>query len=224
LTNYNTTTVSGKIAPIAIAALDFDRIPHESVKAYLQRQAQNGVNTLQDLRTTCYQPAQAHLYGHHAKSYQVERPLEAVWQAYRQMNALLDWNGQMVSLGMIYNKRTDTILYPDEEEADLEEGQIAFINMRLICGLLSRATAHEVTAIDEEQKVLTFCYIEAGKSMAQGSQRIDFASTGEGHTIVTHQSFYKSDSALLNRIYPFFHEQVIDDFHHNIQQKLFRKA
>jgi len=215
--------VSGKLAPTTIAAIEFNRIPHESIKAYLHRQAQNGATTLQQLRTTCYQQKEAHLYGHHAKSYQVERPLEVVWAIYRQMNPLLDWNGRMVSLGMLYNKKTDEVKYPDEEEATLEVGQIAFINMKLICGLLSRATAHEITAIDEEQKVMRFCYIDGGKATAQGSQQIDFAATAEGHTIVTHQSFYKSDSALLNRIYPFFHEQVIDDFHQNVQQKLFRR-
>jgi len=215
--------VSGKIAPTTIAAIEFERIPHDTVRAYLQRQAQNGATTLQDLRTTCYQQKEAHLYGHHAKSYQVERPLETVWAAYRQMNPLLDWNGRMVSLGMLYNRNMDAVLYPDEEEAKLEVGQIAFINMKLICGLLSRATAHEITAIDDEQKVLQFCYIDGGKGMAEGSQQIDFAATAEDQTIVTHQTFYKSDSAMLNRIYPFFHEQLIDDFHQNVQQKLFRR-
>lgn len=200
--------------------LDFSRIPQKAVKNYLRKHQAAGAKSFQDLRTTCYQEKEADKYMQHVKSYLVRQNIEVVWKAYRQMNPLKDWNGRLLSLGMLYNRNSDQVFYCDQSRTELETRQIVFVNLKLLGSLFQRGTAHEVMKIDDQRKIMYFCYLAAGEMMAKGSQQIELTVTPDNYTLVTHRTFYASSSKILKLIYPFFHERMIDDFHRNVQAKI----
>ncbi|MEZ4923058.1 MAG: hypothetical protein R2780_07820 [Crocinitomicaceae bacterium] len=75
----------------------------------------------------------------------------------------------------------------------------------------------EITRIDHEKHEIEFCYDK--QNITKGKQLITFTNIG-GITVVNHETYYKSDSKLRDKIYPKFHNLCIDEFHSSVHASL----
>lgn len=144
--------------------------------------------------------------------------LPNVWDCYRHVNPSKTWNKQSIRLGLLISKRSNTAIYTSNSSfPDLDTGQVYFLKLKLIKGLLNIPVAFEITNIDFESQLFEFSYIENNKS--RGKQSIQFFENGEGHTRIVHRSYFKSQSQLRdNLLYPYFHKKFIKEFHRNMKQ------
>jgi hypothetical protein len=125
----------------------------------------------------------------------------------------------MVRFGLQYSRNQNTFSYPDNTQyKGIEAGQILILNLRLLNGLFNLAVGHEIKEVNDVQHFIRICYLENGAS--RGSQFIRLSVTDNG-TQVTHETFYKSNSWIRDKIfYPSLHEKAISEFHGTVKRKL----
>lgn len=199
-------------------SIDFQRIRQEKVRKLLR---DNGLNTLPDLarlRSLCYRAEDGKRYYKHLKSFQIEAPIETVWNIYKTISPEETWNGNMVSFGLMYSRSRNTILYPGDPYQGIEAGQVLFLNLNLFANIVNLAVGHEITAVSDSDKTITICYLQNGAST--GTQLVQVRKKGENQTEVIHETWYRSGSLFRDKIlYPGFHEKGLTEFHLNIKQK-----
>lgn len=144
--------------------------------------------------------------------------LSNVWDCYRHVNPAKTWNKQSIRLGLLISKRSNSATYTSNSSfPDLDTGQVYFLKLKLIKGLLNIPVAFEITNIDFDRQLFEFSYIDNNKS--RGKQTIQFFENGEGHTRIVHRSYFKSQSQFRdNLLYPYFHKKFIKEFHRNMKQ------
>jgi hypothetical protein len=120
---------------------------------------------------------------------------------------------------VLYCKENNELVYHDDQYKGAEVGQIFFVGLRILSGLLKLGVAHVITRIDDVNKSLRICYLEKGKS--EGSQFISLHETPDGFTKVIHDTKYKSDSAFRDRVlYPALHSIAVKEYHQNVKNKI----
>lgn len=157
------------------------------------------------------------------KKFFLKYRLSNVWDCYRHVNPSKTWNKQSIRLGLLISKPSNTATYTSNLSfPNLDTGQVYFLKLKLINGLLNIPVAFEITKIDFERQIFEFSYIENNKS--RGKQTIQFFENGEGHTRIVHRSYFKSNSQFRDKLlYPYFHKKFIKEFHRNMKQ-LVRKS
>jgi len=203
------------------ASIKLDRIQQKTVRNYIRDKGLRVARDFDQLGTTCYKPAERDSYHVHTKSFMVKSDLDTVWETYLTISPHETWRSRMVSFGCMYCKRSKSLTYLKDEYGGLHEGQVIFLNISLVWGMVNIAVAHQVTRIDPAEKYIEFSYIEGGKT--EGSQRLIFQETPEAHTRIIHRTTYrgKTKSYLRERrLYPYLHGKVIATFHRNVAQKV----
>ncbi|MEQ9593654.1 MAG: hypothetical protein RLN86_13705 [Cyclobacteriaceae bacterium] len=198
--------------------IDFTRIKQQKVKDLVRLHQLQEVSDFQKVKYICYSEAEGGYRSHH-KSFIIKASIEKVWEAYQTIHPREAWGGNMISIGLVYCKQSNTIIYPEDSYDGAKEGQILFVHLNLLGGLVQLGVAHAIHKIDSDSKVFTICYVEKGSSV--GSQYISMKETAEGHTLVSHDTKYKSDSTFRDRyLYPTFHEKALTIYHENIKRKV----
>ena len=129
------------------------------------------------------------------------------------------WNGNMLSFGLMVSKDDGQIMYADEEYSAAKVGQVFYINLNILGGIIKLPVAHEIIAIESENKYFELSYIEGRKNI--GKQRIAFSEASDGNTEIVHTTYYKSDSNFRDSyIYPFFHSKAIGEWHKNMADSI----
>ncbi|MCB0703905.1 MAG: hypothetical protein KDC34_01285 [Saprospiraceae bacterium] len=202
----------------SLSEVNYDRIPKKKVCQLIENlQKKDGLHNFTDLHSTCCDNPEE--YHTHYAEYLVEADLETVWQAYNSVSPAKAWNGKMVGFGMLYSSAQNGISYLDDSFSGIEVGQLVFINLKILLGIVNVPVVIEITGIDKEQHMLQFCYADCSKS--EGTQILHFFSTPEGFTRVEHLSYFRSDSKMRDKnLYPFFHTKVLNEFHGNIAKLL----
>jgi hypothetical protein len=101
----------------------------------------------------------------------------------------------------------------------LETGQIFFIEMRVLCGLVKFPVCFMVTQIDESLHAITFSYVSSGSS--KGAQTISLVGNGKGGTKIIHSSIHQTENILRDKtLYPIYHRKAIKEVHRNIKNIL----
>lgn len=203
--------------------IDFDRIRQSQVKNLLRMHGIERVSDLDKLRSICFDPGDALPYFTHAKSFSVAANIDRVWNMYKTIKPEEAWKGDTVGFGLQYSRKEKKVTYPGDPFENIEDGLIIVVHLRLLGGLIRMAVAHEITQVDDGRKEIKICYVEKGASV--GSQWISFAAPNNSTTIVTHHTQYRSASKFRDtRLYPFFHEKAMSEFHHNIIRKILAQA
>ncbi|MFY0600447.1 MAG: hypothetical protein JXR03_12315 [Cyclobacteriaceae bacterium] len=154
-------------------------------------------------------------YLRHFKEYVINAGIDETWDTYVHLHPSKLWQSNMISFGMMYSRKDDSILYRDSEYQKLEEGQIYFINLKIIGSILQIPVMHEMNVVDHSEKIIQSCYLKGGKS--EGSQWIRLTPIGENKTLASHETLYKGDSKIRDKyLYPYFHTRAINQFHSNI--------
>ena len=201
-----------------LGAIDFNRIKQEKVRQLLQS---NGLFSLQDLsklKSFCYDAADGNRYHKHIKAFSIRADIETVWNGYKIISPQETRKGNMVSFGFMYSRKQNEIMYPDDTYKGIEAGQIIFLNLNLLANIVNLAVGHEITGVDESNKVIKICYLQNGAST--GTQLIQLKESKNG-TEVIHETWYRSGSLLRDKLlYPGFHERGVREFHENVKRKV----
>jgi hypothetical protein len=202
--------------------INFSRIKQRKIIQLVREHKLEVVNDFFRLNSLCYDLSDDASYRTHSKTFLVKDDIERVWEHYKTISPEEAWNSSMLSFGLLYSKKRHELLYSGDEYGGIEEGQIIFINIRLLGGVLNIAVAHHISEVNEAEKSIRICYLEKGAS--EGSQWIRFMKTEEGFTHVTHETRYKGKSQFRDaNLYPVLHEKAIMQFHQNVERGLLKQ-
>lgn len=149
------------------------------------------------------------------KTYHLKAGIEDVWYHYRYAPQTEIWDLSKITFGVIYTKENHEFIYGDGELYGLEEGNIYFMNLKVLRGIINLPVAFEITSVDPQSKTIEFSYLEGGK--ARGLQKIQLRELEDGSTSLIHSSCVKSASSLRDKyLYPYFHNKLLNEFHSNM--------
>jgi len=201
--------------------IDLDRINSKQIISFIHNNGLYLLKDFADLESFSRSHPDFKDFHHHNKTFYIQQPIEEVWDAYKNIPPKFAWCGGMFKFGLQYCRKLNMLTYKDDEYKGAAVGQIVLIRVKVLGGLGMIAVGHEITAVDNEERMLETCYLLKGKSL--GSQQIRLKATKEGFTEITHHTIYKSSSRFRDTIlYPFLHTKAIKAFHANIRNHLTR--
>ncbi len=199
--------------------IKFDQILPKKVRSLLKKEQLETKADFKKMQASCYDELTQAGYWNHVSTLQLEEPVETVWETYQALSPKELGGGKIISFGLSYSRKHNKIIYPDDECGRIEEGQIIISGLRYLGGFVKLAVAQEITAIDETDRVITFCYMQNGKTL--GSQHIRFQESSDGGTEIVHETFYRSKSKFRDKkLYPGLHEKTIIEMHKNVLRKI----
>jgi len=204
--------------PIPIDSVDYSRITHKKVRKLILKQKQFGVRTFDDISPVCYSDGDSVNYNFYQKTQLIKQDISVVWNNLVKQQLNDEFDGRIVSLGLLYSKSKNNIGYKNEAKTGIEVGQILFFNLRMLRGIKNLAVALEVTKVDNELKTVEYCYVDHGNT--KGTQQVSLKPTPEGYTEITQMTRYKCNSKFrASRLYAFFHERIVKEFFSAIKFK-----
>lgn len=206
-------------AQLSLDKLDYTRIPQKKIIHFIEDQKKCGHKHFTDFVPKCIMEQDSFPFSKVTTSYIIHGKPDEVWNEYLKIKPSQAYSGRIVGFGFLYSKDEDKITYKEDGYDKMKVGQLFFFNVKLLGGIRNLGVADEVTAIDENRKIIRFCYIENGKT--EGTQEIQIKYTSEGYTQITHDTRYRSKSRFRdNLLYPFFHKRTIDEYHDNIRSRI----
>lgn len=203
--------------------VNFDKIQQKKIRDYIQDRGLSSKADFDTLSATSYKPAEKDTYLVHCKKFAVDADVKKVWTTYLTIPPRDTWKGKMVSFGCMYSKNNGQLTYLNDAYEGLKEGQILFLNIGLLWGMVNIAVAHQITRVNLAEKYIEFSYIEGGET--EGSQRLLYHSNEDGTTTVTHRTTYRGKTRSFIRekvLYPFLHGRVIAAFHRNVRREILK--
>jgi len=199
--------------------IDFSRIHNKEVESFIHDNNLLQLSDFADLESYSRHNPEIQGFHHHSKTFTIQKPLNEVWDAYKNIHPKLAWNGKMLKFGLQYCRKKNEISYMDDEYAGASAGQIVLICVKVLNGLAKVAVGHEITGVNEKEKTIETSYLLKGKSL--GCQQIQLKQCPKGFTEIKHHTLYKSGNWFRDKfIYPFFHTKAIKEFHSNIRRHL----
>jgi len=203
-----------------IDSVDLAKVLQKRKKKFVNNNYLKGIISFTDLFPKCYEEKDSSEYTVQNDIYFIEKDINTVWSQYKNIGLEQSFGGHLVKFGFLYSKPNNKLVYlKDEEYSGLQEGQVLFIRLDLLKGIKKLVVAYEVTKVDDENKIIQFCYMNNG--ISEGSQQIMLSETDTGNTKITHRTFFKSKSKFRDRrIYPGFHTRVVSELHQNLINSL----
>jgi hypothetical protein len=199
--------------------IDITRIQSKKVVSFIHDNKLYGLKDFAALKSFSPKHPDFDNFYHHSKYFYIQKPVEGVWEAYKNILPKDAWSRHMFEYGLQYNRKQNTFTYADDIYTGAEVGQILLICVKVLGGMIKVAVGHEITKVDNEERILETCYLHKGKAM--GSQQMRFKATKDGGTEINHHSIYKSKSYFRDKVlYPFLHTKAINAFHANIINQL----
>lgn len=206
-------------AQTRLSDTDTSRIKQKSIRNFLKSQMDGGIVYFEDFRPSVDAQTDTRTFDSNIHHFQLQQTPEAAWNTYLTAHPAMVWQGKIVSCGLIYSPVSKRIIFPDDIYPGLETGQIFFIEMQILCGLVKFPVCFMVTKIDESEHAITFSYVSSGPS--KGAQTIRLTDDGKGGTKIIHSSIHQTENILRDKtLYPIYHRKAIKEVHKNIQNIL----
>lgn len=173
---------------------------------------------LRDFKTSLSASDNLAGYFVHEKTYTVNASLDDVWAIYSGVAPKTMWSGPKNKFKMAYSKPKSTGFYKNEEDIPSPtEGMVYELKLKIL-KLIKVPVSFEITKLSADEKIIEFTYGMENKS--HGKQIITFTDLG-GATMINHTSYFRSGNGLRDKkLYPYFHEKCIDEFHKNMSKQL----
>lgn len=200
--------------------INLKQIPQRKVRKYIKSRAFDKIHDFSSLHSSWKKENNLSDFNFNKKIFYFKYKLGNVWECYIHANPVKTWNKQSVRFGLLISKYQNSITYRNTMNVPgIDTGQIFFLDLKILKGIFNIPVAFEVTNIDYGKQLIEFGYLENNKSL--GKQTIQFTSNGDTGTRIIHCSYFKSGSALRDKIlYPFFHKKFINSFHRNMKHQL----
>ena len=201
--------------------IDLSKIPYKEVRDLVISQKKSNVECIKDIKSSCSNDFNCSEYYRQIRNYKVDKSLNTVWQNYNGSETQKVYNSKKLALGLMLCKKNvnDRILYPNSNFGKLDTGQVIYLKLKFLKGILKMAVAFEINKIDTLNKTIEFSYVKGGKS--RGKQILEFRECEKNKTSIIHTTFYKSSSKIRDLVfYPFFHSKVTREFHNNFKKIL----
>lgn len=213
LTAFNTQ------AQTRLSDIDTSCIKQKSICNFLKSQMDSGVVNFEDFKPSVDAQTDTSQFDSNIHFFRLRQAQAAAWNAYLTSHPAKVWQGKIVSCGLIYSPISKRVIFPDDKSPGLEPGQIFFIEMRVLCGLVKFPVCFMVTQIDESHHAITFSYVSSG--LSKGSQTIRLTDDGKGGTKIIHSSIHQTENILRDKtLYPIYHRKAIKEVHKNIRNIL----
>ena len=207
----------------SISAVDMSRIKQPKIKSFILGHQHNKIEYFSDLTASVNQHVDVSDFMDFEKSYIIKEKSNVVWDSYKYADQTDIWDIHRVSVGLMFCRDTQSIIYADQSLYGLSEGQIYYLNLKVLNGFYNLPVAFEIINVDPDKKLIEFSYLKGGK--AKGKQSIQLVETEEGYTKIIHRSCVQSNSKIRDKyIYPFFHNKIINEFHSNMKKVIARSA
>lgn len=203
-------------AQLPLSSVDFNRIPQKKVRNLVRQQHCEGIVFFSDIKSTCYSERDSISYSFQRSSHTIKEKIQNVWIRLKSLKPKDEYNGKIVSFGFLYSNKLNRIFYIDDDYKEIEEGEIIYLNLKLLGGVKNLAVAIEVTKVDDINKTIQFCYIENG--MSEGTQQIKLTENDDGNTEISQETRYRNRSKFREKkLYPIFHHQAVSELHTNLK-------
>jgi hypothetical protein len=203
-------------AQLPLTSVNLDRIHQKKIRELVQHQNLSGNACFSDLKPSCYNEQDSLKYSIQRTSNVIREVIQKVWNKLKVLKPKDEYDGKMLSFGFLYSKRLNQLFYPDDDYKEIEEGEIYYLNLKLLGGIKNIGVALEVTKVDEANKTIQFCYLNNG--MSEGTQEVKLTGTREGNTIITQETRYRNRSKFREKkLYPIFHQKAVNELHNNIR-------
>tara|TARA_B110000046_G_scaffold57595_2_gene64347 strand:+ start:23336 stop:23965 length:630 start_codon:yes stop_codon:yes gene_type:complete len=196
--------------------ITLEKIPHKRIRSFIKGQLNNDVQSVKDLEVSFRHGDSMKEFNKHERSYVTDSNIEDVWKYYMQTGPNKVFKDKLVSFALMLSKQNENeVLYKEGAFTKAEIGQVYFMNLSILRGLIQIAVSYEIIEIDPAKKIIDFAYIKGGKSV--GIQRISFSEVKVNRTQIKHTTHYKSNSKFRDRyMYPYFHTKVLEEYHMNM--------
>ncbi|MDC1221050.1 hypothetical protein N8Z47_00115 [Salibacteraceae bacterium] len=213
-------TSQGSYAQMSFSEIHLSEIPYPKVRSYIDNQKRNSnFESLSELKPSCENKKDYNGFCTYKRRYKVKGDIQKVWETYLNASPTDSWKTRKSAVGLVYNRKSDSIVYSNDSNAKSQIGQVLFLDLRLLKGFYHLATAVEITDIQSETSTIEISYVESGVN--EGKQWIIMNADDNGNTIITHTSSIKSNSRFRDKfLYPYFHNRVINAFHRKMRRSL----
>jgi hypothetical protein len=196
--------------------ISLEKIPHKRIRSFIKAQINNDIQSVTDLEVSFRHGDSVKEYNKHEQLYLANYKLEDVWKFYIKTSPEKVFNDKLVSFALMLSKQNEReVLYRKGNFLKAEIGQVYFMNVKILRGLIQIAVSYEIIGINNSKKYIDFAYLKGGKST--GFQRISFSEMEPNTTQIKHTTHYKSKSKLRDRyLYPYFHTKVLEEYHLNM--------
>ena len=206
-------------AQTRLSETDFNRIRQKSIRNFLKGQMESGMVYFEDFRPSVTAQTDTSQFDFNVHHFRLRQAVPLAWNTYITAHPAQIWQGKVVSCGFVYSPVSKRVIFADDNYPGLEPGQIFYIEMRVLCGLVKFPVCFMVTKIDESQRAITFSYVSSGPS--KGSQTIRLVDDGKGETEIIHSSNHQTENVLRDKtLYPIYHRKAIQEVHHNIRNTI----
>jgi hypothetical protein len=196
---------------------DTNRIKQKSIRTYLKNQIELGMVNFEDFRPSVNEQTDSSRFNSYKSHFYLKQTPAAAWEAYLTIHPAKIWQGHVISYSFIYSPKHKSFIFSDDSYPGLETGQLFFIEMRLLFGIVKLPICLMVTQINTNKHEISFSYIESGPS--KGSQSIRLENNIGNETNILHSSIHKTRHVLRDKIfYPFYHRKAIGEVHRNIRK------
>lgn len=190
----------------------------EKITYRIEEKKQKASEKLRSFKTSLTESDNLSNYFKHEKTFVLPGSLEEVWNLYSHLGPRNMWSGPKNKFKMAYSFNDQTGFYKKEDNIPgPSEGMVYELKLKIL-KFFKVPVTFQITKLSEETKVIEFTYGLENKS--HGKQILHFTAVENG-TQVTHTSYFKSGNKLRDKkLYPFFHEKCIDEFHENMTECL----
>jgi hypothetical protein len=204
--------------PQTVRIINLEEISQRKVRKYILERSIDKMSDFSSIHASCKKNIDESAFNVTEKTFYLKYKLPLVWECYSHANPVRIWNGRSVGFGLMISKHLKSATYANNSSfAEIDTGQVFFLNIRFLKGLFNIPVAFEIINIDKKMQIVEFSYIENNKSI--GKQIMQFSDDGYGNTRIDHITYFKSSSNIRDGIfYPYFHKKFIREFHGNMRQ------
>lgn len=206
-----------------VSSIDLKQVPQKKVRRYIISNAFDKMRDFSLIRPSWKKDVRESDYRIIEKSFKLKTNPANAWNSYSHANSFEMWSGRSVRFGLLISKFSNTVTYRSNDFfPEIDTGQVYFLDLKMLKGLLNLPVAFEIIKINQEDQVIEFSYLENNKS--QGKQTIRIIDAGNGNTRIVHKTYFRSSSALRDDLYPYFHKRFIREFHRNMNRSIKKSA